>query len=99
MTDEPKSLIDTVKSGNHLESLIAISHRLAAELDASSKYSAAARDVAAVSGRLIDVLEKISLIVPPEKSKVDELAEKRAKRRSSVRGSDSPDSAQSGSAH
>jgi hypothetical protein len=90
---EPRPLSEVVKDGNHLESLIAISHRLADELDASSKYSAAARDVAAVSGRLIDVLEKISLIVPPEKSKVDELAEQRSRRRAGVRGPDAEDTA------
>jgi hypothetical protein len=94
-----RSLSDVVKDGDHLESLIALRDHLAKELDGFSKQSAAARDVAAISGRLVDVLERISLIVPPEKSKVDELAERRDKRRSSVRGPDPTNPAQSGGAN
>lgn len=91
---EQKSLSEVVKGGNHLESLIALRDRLAAELDTSSKQSAAARDVSSISGRLMEVMDKISLIVPPEKSKVDELAEQRAKRRNNVRGSDAEQNVQ-----
>lgn len=99
MTEQPRSLSEVVKEGNHLESLIALRDHLARELDGFSKQSAAARDVAAISGRLMDVLEKISLIKPPEKSKVDELAEQRAKRRSNVRRSDAEDSSHTGGAN
>lgn len=92
-----KSLSEVVAEGSYLNSLIALRDRLASELDASTKYSAAARDVAAVSNQLKDVLERISLIQPPEKSKVDELAEKRAERQRDVRRSAAQNTAQPGS--
>lgn len=95
MTDGTRSLSDVVKEGNHLESLIALRDHLAGELDGFSKQSAAARDVAAISGRLMDVLERISLIKPPEKSEVDEIAQKRAERQRNVRRSSSEDSGSS----
>lgn len=85
------SLSEVVAEGDYLKSLMALRDRLAQELDMSSKQSAAARDVAAISNQLKDVLERISLIKPPEKSKVDELAEKRRERQRSVRGSASQD--------
>jgi hypothetical protein len=92
-------LSEVVAEGNYLRSLEALRDRLALELDGSSKLSAAARDVAAVSNQLKDVLERISLIKPPEKSKVDELAEQRAKRRRDVRGPGSENPAEPGRAN
>lgn len=96
---ESKPLSEVVAEGDYLQSLEALRDRLAIELDASSKLSAAARDVAAVSNQLRAVLEQISLIKPPEKSKVDELAEQRAKRRSDVRGSTTSDTPIAQGAH
>ena len=92
-----RPLSEVIAEGDYLRSLEALRDRLAQELDASSKLSAAARDVAAVSNQLRAVLEAISLIKPPEKSKVDELAEQRAKRRRDVRGSGTSHSAESAS--
>jgi hypothetical protein len=88
-------LSEIVAEGNYLRSLEALRDRLALELDASSKLSAAARDVAAVSNQLKDVLERISMIKPSEKSRVDELAEKRANRQRDVRRSNAQDTGQS----
>lgn len=92
---EPRSLCEVVAEGDHLESLIALRDRLAAELDASSKQSAAARDVAAISKQLMDVLERITLLKPPEKSKVDDLAKRRAKRQYDAWGPGAENSLQS----
>lgn len=83
---------NVITSGNHLAALIAIRNRLAAELDLATTP----RDIGILSKQLVEVLAQIAAIKPSEKSKVDELAEKRAERRRSaaVRRPDSEDSEQ-----
>lgn len=75
-------ITNVIASGNQLEALIAIRNRLAAELDLATMP----RDIAQLSKQLVEVLEAIAAIKPAEKSKVDELAEKRAKRREQAKG-------------
>ena len=74
------SLKDTVTKGDHLKSLIALRDRLADEIDRATM----ARDIGTLSKNLVDVLEQIALIKPPEGSVIDELGAKRDERRRSV---------------
>lgn len=77
-------------SGSELETLTALRDRLAWQIDVSDS----ARDVAALSARLVDVIERIAAIKPLKTSKADELAKKRAQRQGTpaIGGADSADS-------
>ncbi len=72
----------SITEGNQLKTLTAIRDRLAAEIDLATTP----RDVAILSKQLVEVLAAIAAIKPSEKSKVDELAEKRAQRRENAKG-------------
>jgi hypothetical protein len=68
------------ESGDRLETLIALRDRLAVDLDACQS----ARDVAALSQRLMDVLEQVDTLQHGRSKKVetplDELKKRRAQR-------------------
>jgi hypothetical protein len=89
-------MISEAVKNDQLKALIAIRDRLAFDLDAATS----ARDVGILSKQLVEVLSQIAAIKPAEKSKVDELAEKRAERRrnAAIRRPDAEDSEQSTSA-
>lgn len=76
-----------VTGGDQLKSLIAIRDRLAVEFDLATTP----RDIGILSKQLVEVLDRIAAIKPAEKSKVDELAEKRAKRRENAKGNGTED--------
>lgn len=80
-------MISQAVQDDQLKALIAIRNRLAFDLDAATS----ARDVGILSKQLVDVLAQIAAIKPAEKSKVDELAEKRAKRRENAKGKTTED--------
>ena len=74
----PRVLAETVQRGDSLASLQALRDRLAAQLDATSS----ARDVAALSRQLTDVLARIESFAGPEPSRVvGEIAARRDRRR------------------
>lgn len=85
-------LSEVVAKGNQLDSLTALRDRLASSLDKAES----ARDLGVLSKQLVEVLEQIAAIKPSEKTKVDELAEKRAERRrnAAIRRPDPEDSEQ-----
>lgn len=92
------TLSEVVAEGEQLNSLIALRDFLADELEKGDEFCSKCRrspSIAALAKQLTDILERISLIQPLEKSKIDELAERRAKRRSDVRRSDPQDSVES----
>lgn len=73
------ALVDVVAAGDRLASLMALRDRLAADLDEATT----ARDVAPLVLRLTDVLEQIdSMPTSRQVSAADEIAARRAKRRS-----------------
>lgn len=78
----PKSLPQVVAEGNHLASLIALRDYLAAQL------LTAERDVPAIARQLTNVLNEIAAIPAPDaESKLDDLANRRAARKSAATGS------------
>lgn len=83
MDDQPLDappIAGEVGSGDRERALVALRDRLAAQIDAT----ASGRDVAALSLRLVDVLNELKKSSPPaEKSPVDEIAARRANRRTS----------------
>lgn len=81
MTDQkqPKSVTEATREDNRLESLKALRDTLARAIDSCDSL----RDLAALSARLTDVLAQIEAI--PNKAEVsaaDEIAARRAARRS-----------------
>lgn len=62
------TLLSAAESGSRLTALRALRDRLALEIDTT----ASARDVAALSARLTDVLEQIEALTPPEEDDRDE---------------------------
>lgn len=86
------TLSEVVNEGDQLKSLIALRDFIADELEKGDQFCSKCRrspSIAALSKQLTDILERISLIQPLEKSKIDELAERRANRRRDIRRSDS----------
>jgi hypothetical protein len=77
-------LADAVKADKPT-ALEAIRDRLAAELAGDD-----CPNVPAVAKQLVDVLERLSAIQPPEESTVDDIAAQRAKRRRSTSAPDAP---------
>jgi hypothetical protein len=77
MADEPTALSGVARAGDRLETLRALRDRLAAEIDVCDSK----RDVAALSQRLMDVLEQIEAAekARPESkgTPLDELAARR----------------------
>jgi hypothetical protein len=89
-----QSLASVAQRGDHAATLRALRNKLARELD-----QAEPRDVATLSARLADVLEKLEAIKPAKTSKRDELAKKRAARQRAAAGrSDAADSGSAASA-
>lgn len=72
----PATLTEVVKAGDYRASLEALRDKLAAEIEAGSG------NTAALAKQLADVLHKLADMKPPEVSKVDDLAKRRAARRS-----------------
>lgn len=95
MTDQEKrqSLASVAEQGDRATTLCALRDVLAREIESCDSP----RDVAALSGRLADVLAQIEAIKPPQTSKRDELARKRAKRQraAAARCADAADSGES----
>ena len=60
-------LASAAASGDRLTALQALRDRLATEID----VTVSARDVAALSARLVDVLAQIDDVAPPEEKKDD----------------------------
>lgn len=92
---------ETIAEGDQLNSLVALRDFIADELEKGDQFCPKCRrspSIAALAKQLTDTLERISLIQPLEKSKIDELADKRAKRRDAVRRPSPPDSVESASA-
>lgn len=96
------TLSDVIALGDHIDSLTALRDFLADELEKGDEFCSKCRrspSVAALANQLKDVLERIALIKPAEKSKLDELAERREERRRAVRGSNSSDIVEPASAN
>lgn len=75
-------LATAIKSGKYDDSLIALRDHLAERLE-----SAAHREAAPLARQLAIVLERINAQAKPEVSRSDDLARKRAARRSEATGS------------
>lgn len=74
----PQRLVDVVKVGDHAASLVALRDHLAEAVQSCDSM----RDLAALSARLADVLERIeSSPTKAEVSPADEVAQRRAARR------------------
>lgn len=77
-------LSKVVAEGNQLDSLIALRDFVAEELEKGDEFCTKCRrspSVAALAKQLAEILERIALIKPSEKTKVDARAEQRAERR------------------
>lgn len=72
-------LIKAVQSGDDRKSLIAIRDVLAKRLD-----EAEPRESAAIARQLVDVIGRIRMLPGEEKSDLDDLADRRKKRRAAV---------------
>ena len=77
-----KSLRDTLAEGDREESLIALRDHLAELLEKASP-----RDASPLSRQITAIVEKLAEMKKPERSRVDELASKRATRRSKSQAS------------
>lgn len=74
--DDQLSLVETLKSGQ-VSSLKALRNRLATEIDLCSDP----KMLPALSKQFTDVLAALAALAPAKKSRIDELAEQRRKRR------------------
>lgn len=75
----PKGLVDVVAAGDRRESLIALRDELARRLVLADK------DIAAIARQLTNILQAIAeLPAPAERSTLDEIAAKRAARRTAA---------------
>jgi hypothetical protein len=81
---EPGGLSEAAATGSRLTALRALRDRLAAEIDGCES----ARDVAALSRQLTDVLSQIDGLAPPEQkgTPLDELAKRRTGRGAAAPG-------------
>lgn len=76
------SLREVLAQGDHEESLIALRDHLAELLEKASP-----RDASPLSRQITAIVEKLDQMKKPERSRVDELASKRATRRSATKAS------------
>jgi len=75
----PKGLVEIVAGGDRRESLIALRDELARRMVAADK------DIAAIARQLTNILQAIAeLPAPAERSTLDEIAAKRAARRTAA---------------
>lgn len=78
--------MSVAKAANDVEALVALRNRLAFEIDMADS----AQNLAVLSRQFLAVLEELAEMKPAEASRVDEIAEKYAKRLQAVRSPNAP---------